>query len=182
MSPRLSRRLRIVAIGFVAMLATLLGAGTASAHSAVIGSTPANGAEIATAPDQVSLRFNEALQAKFATLTVVGPGEDRALWSKGDPTVVGDTVSVPLEGLGPAGVYTIAFRVTSADGHPVSGTQTFTLTQDGTGTPGPQVGGQTEGSSDDSGSNLMIWVIVAAAVLVFGGGLWFTLRKPRGEN
>ncbi|PTR25600.1 hypothetical protein C8K36_10630 [Rhodococcus sp. OK519] len=183
MSPRLIQRLRIVAIGFVAMLATLLGAGTASAHSAVIASTPANGSEIAAAPDRVSLTFNEALQAKFATLTVVGPGEDRALWSKGDPTVQGDTVSVPLEGLGPAGVYTIAYRVTSADGHPVSGTQTFTLTQDGTGTPGPQVGGQTDGSSsDDSGPNLMIWVIVVAAVLVFGGGLWFALRKPRGEN
>lgn len=176
-------RLRVVVVGFVAMLATMLGVGTASAHSAVVGSSPANGAQIATAPDRVSLQFNEALQPKFASLTVVGP--DGNLWSKGDPTVQGDTISVPLEGLGPVGDYTIAFRVTSADGHPVSGTQKFSLTQEGTGTPGPKAGGQSadSGSSDSSSNgNVLIWVIVGVAVVLFGGGLWFALRKPRGQS
>ena len=79
----------------------------------------------------MSVTFNEALQESFASLTVVGP--DGNLWSKGDPAVEGPTVSAELGDLGPAGVYTIAFRVTSADGHPVSGTRTFTLTQDGVG-------------------------------------------------
>ncbi|WP_137722807.1 copper resistance CopC family protein [Prescottella subtropica] len=170
--------LRVVVIGFVAMLATMLGVGTAAAHSAVIGSTPENGAEIASAPDRVSLQFNEALQEKFASLTVVGP--DGNLWAKGEPTVAGDAISVPLEGLGPVGEYTIAFRVTSADGHPVSGTRTFTLTQEGTGTPGPKAGGQSSDSeSGESGSNLLIWVFVGVGVVVFAGGLWFALRKPR---
>ncbi|WP_430335035.1 copper resistance CopC family protein [Rhodococcus sp. ACT016] len=174
--------LRVIAIGFVTMLAAMLGVGTASAHSAVVGSDPANGAQIATAPERVSLKFNEALQAKFASLTVVGP--DGNLWSKGDPTVQGDTVSVPLEGLGPVGDYTIAFRVTSADGHPVSGTQKFTLTQEGTGTPGPKPGGQSSDSSDESsgGGSALIWVFVAVGVVVFGGGLWFALRKPRSQD
>ncbi|MCL2536415.1 MAG: copper resistance protein CopC [Nocardiaceae bacterium] len=183
MTRRKVNSLRIIAIGFAAMLATMLGVGTAAAHSAVIGSDPANGAQIATAPERVSLQFNEALQAKFASLTVVGP--DGNLWSKGDPTVQGDTVSVPLEGLGPVGDYTIAFRVTSADGHPVSGTQKFTLTQEGTGTPGPKPGGQSSDSSSSDGSsdsNVLIWVIVVAAVVLFGGGLWFALRKPRSQD
>lgn len=181
MSPRLTQRFRIIAVGFVAMLATLLGAGTAAAHSAVIASTPDNGAQIATAPERVSLQFNEALQEKFASLTVVGP--DGNLWSKGDPTIQGDTASVPLEGLGPVGEYTIAFRVTSADGHPVSGTRVFTLTQEGTGVPGPKAGGQDSSSSEaESGPNLLIWGIVGVAVIMFAGGLWFALRKPRGEN
>lgn len=183
MTARRSTRLRVVVVGFVTMLATMLGVGTASAHSAVIGSTPENGAQIAAAPEQVSLRFNEALQPKFASLTVVGP--DGNLWAKGDPTVQGDTISVPLDGLGPVGDYTIAFRVTSADGHPVSGTQTFALTQEGTGTPGPKAGGQSSdsGTSDESSDgNVLIWVIVGVAVLLFVGGLWFALRKPRGQN
>ncbi|WP_305093338.1 copper resistance CopC family protein [Prescottella sp. R16] len=171
--------LRVVVIGFVAMLATMLGVGTAAAHSAVIGSSPENGTEIATAPDRVSLQFNETLQDKFASLTVVGP--DGNLWSKGDPTVAGDSISVPLEGLGPVGEYTIAFRVTSADGHPVSGTRTFTLTQEGTGTPGAKAGGQSSDSSsdDESDSSMLIWVFVGVGVVVFAGGLWFALRKPR---
>ncbi|RVW07823.1 copper resistance protein CopC [Prescottella agglutinans] len=184
MTGRRITSLRVIAIGFVAMLATMLGVGTASAHSAVVASDPANGAQIATAPARVSLTFNEALQEKFASLTVVGP--DGNLWSKGNPSVQGDTVSVPLEGLGPVGDYTIAFRVTSADGHPVSGTQVFTLTQEGTGTPGPKAGGggQSSNGSDESsdGGNTLIWVFVGVGVVVVAGGLWFALRKPRGQD
>ena len=181
MSAHRTHRFRIIAVGFVAMLATMLGAGTASAHSAVISSSPENAAQIATAPDRVTVTFNEALQEKFASLTVVGP--DGNLWSKGDPSVQGDSVSVPLDGLGPVGEYTMAFRVTSADGHPVSGTRVFTLTQEGTGTPGPKVNGQkASGGTDDSGSNILVWGLVGVGVVVLGGGLWLALRKPRGEN
>ncbi|RVW02562.1 copper resistance protein CopC [Rhodococcus spongiicola] len=158
----------------------VLGVGAASAHSALIGSSPENGAQITTAPQQVTLQFNEALHQNFASLTVVGP--DGNLWSKGDPTVQGDTVSVPLDGLGPAGEYTIAFRVTSADGHPISGTQVFTLTQEGAGTPGPAAAAPSGSSDDSSGNSGLIWVFVGVGVVVFGGGLWFALRRPRGQG
>ena len=167
---------KVIAVGLLTMLASMLGAGTALAHSVVISSTPENGAEIAAGPERVSVTFNEALQESFASLTVVGP--DGNLWTKGDPAVEGPTVSAELGELGPAGVYTVAFRVTSADGHPVSGTRTFTLTQEGSGTPGAAAD-----SSGESGSGgVPLWPFIVAGVLVFGGGLWFALRKPRGEN
>ncbi|MFE5707502.1 copper resistance protein CopC [Rhodococcus koreensis] len=167
---------KVIAVGLLTMLASMLGAGTALAHSVVISSTPENGAEIASGPERVSVTFNEALQESFASLTVVGP--DGNLWTKGDPVVEGPTVSAELGELGPAGVYTVAFRVTSADGHPVSGTRTFTLTQEGTGTPGAAAD-----SSGESGSGgVPLWPFIVAGVVVFGGGLWFALRKPRGEN
>ncbi|GCE39666.1 Copper resistance protein CopC [Rhodococcus wratislaviensis] len=167
---------KVIAVGLLTMLASMLGAGTALAHSVVIGSTPENGAEIASGPERVSVTFNEALQESFASLTVVGP--DGNLWTKGDPVVEGPTVSAELGELGPAGVYTVAFRVTSADGHPVSGTRTFTLTQEGSGTPGAAAD-----SSGESGSGgVPLWPFIVAGVVVFGGGLWFALRKPRGEN
>ena len=167
---------KVIAVGLLTMLASMLGAGTALAHSVVIGSTPENGAEIASGPERVSVTFNEALQESFASLTVVGP--DGNLWNKGDPVVEGPTVSAELGELGPTGVYTVAFRVTSADGHPVSGTRTFTLTQEGSGTPGAAAD-----SSGESGSGgVPLWPFIVAGVVVFGGGLWFALRKPRGEN
>ncbi|MDF3304901.1 copper resistance CopC family protein [Rhodococcus sp. T2V] len=167
---------KVIAVGLLTMLASMLGAGTALAHSVVISSTPENGAEIASGPERVSVTFNEALQESFASLTVVGP--DGNLWTKGDPVVEGPTVSAELGELGPAGVYTVAFRVTSADGHPVSGTRTFTLTQEGSGTPGAAAD-----SSGESGSGgVPLWPFIVAGVVVFGGGLWFALRKPRGEN
>ena len=62
----MSTRIKVIAVGMLAMLATMLGMGTASAHSAVVGSNPENGASIQVAPDTVSVTFNEALQAQFA--------------------------------------------------------------------------------------------------------------------
>lgn len=168
--------MKVLAVTLLTALAALAGAGVAGAHSAAISTDPESGASVATGPDQVSVTFNEPVQASFATLTVVGP--DGNLWSKGDPTVSGPTVSVPVGELGPVGEYTIAYRVTSADGHPVSGTSTFTLTAEGTGTPGAQVGGDTSESGEDSGG-VPLWPFIVAAVVLFGGGLAFALRKPR---
>lgn len=168
-------RIRVVAVGLFTLLMLALTAGPASAHSVVTGSTPEDGAQIAAGPEQVSVTFNEALQEAFASLTVVGP--DGNLWSKSDPIVSGATVSTEVGELGPTGEYTIAYRVTSADGHPVSGTRTFTLTEEGSGTPGPAAGA---GESDESGSGgVPIWVFVVAGVVVFAGALAFALRKPR---
>jgi len=99
----------------------------------------------------------------------------------GDPAVEGSTVSVAVDGLGPVGEYTVAFRVTSADGHPVSGTRTFTLTQEGTGAPGEPASGTSEtadgNESGDSGP--AVWWFVVAGVVVIAGGLVFALRKPK---
>jgi len=162
---------------FAALIAALsLSAGPAAAHSVVMSSTPENGQEIAEAPERVSVTFNESLQEQFAALTVVGP--DGNLWSKSDPIVEGATVSVELDGLGPVGEYTVAYRVTSADGHPVSGTRTFTLTQEGTGTPGEAVSDSAESGSDDDGGPA-VWWFVAAGVVVVVAGLAFALRKPK---
>lgn len=126
---------RLAALIAGIFVALTLSVGTASAHSVAVSSTPENASSVDTGPAQASVTFNEAIQAQFASLTVVGP--DGNLWSRSDPTVSGATVSVDVGDLGPVGTYTIAYRVTSADGHPVSGTRTFDLTTAGSGTPGP---------------------------------------------
>lgn len=47
MSTRISSTgLKVVTVGLLAMLASMLGVGTAGAHSAVVGSNPENGASI----------------------------------------------------------------------------------------------------------------------------------------
>lgn len=167
--------------GLIALVgALMLAAGPAAAHSVVLSSTPEQGEQIAEAPEQVGVTFNEALQEQFAALTVVGP--DGNLWSKGDPIVDGSTISVDIDGLGPVGEYTIAYRVTSADGHPVSGTRTFTLTQEGAGTPGEAAAGDAAPASEsatDEGGGPAIWWFVVAGVIVVVAALWFVLRKPK---
>lgn len=151
-------------------------AGFASAHSGAVSSVPENGSTVEAGPARASITFNEELQQSFPSLTVVGP--DGRLWSKGKASVEGNTVSVELGELGPVGEYTLAFRVTSADGHPVSGTRTFTLSKAGTGTPGPRPGeDQAEGGGDSGG--IPVWVFIAGGVVLFGAGLAVALLGGR---
>ena len=161
---------------FAALLAGLVAAAIAlapgaSAHSVLIATDPAKGARLAVGPAQVSATFNEPLQPSFAAMTVVGP--DANLWSTGDPRVTGAVISVGLRPLGPAGSYTVNYRVTSADGHVVSGSWSFRLTAAGTGTPGPSA--QPAG---DSHHDAPAWPFALGAVVLVGGAaLWATRNR-----
>jgi copper resistance protein C len=159
-----------VVAGLLGLLA-LMGAGPASAHAVRVATDPAADTALATGPPRVSATFNEQLQTTFAAMTVVGP--DGNLWSTGTaPQVQGAVVSIDLRPLGPAGTYTVNYRVTSADGHVVSGSWSFRLTQRGSGTPGPPV---AAGNAADGG--VPIWPFVAAAVVIVGAGGWWAVRR-----
>lgn len=157
----------------LAMLAGVALAPTASAHSAVVSSDPAAGAQVDKGPAQVSITFNEALQQSYPVMTVVGP--DGNFWHDGDPTVQGPTIMVKLRELGPAGTYSINYRVTSADGHPVGGKRTFTLTTAGNGTPGASA----ESSETTSDDGPPLWPFIVVAVVVLAGGLAAVLWRTR---
>jgi methionine-rich copper-binding protein CopC len=154
--------LLLVAITFAATFT----AGAARAHAARVSADPAENSTLSTGPARVSAIFNEPLQTTFAAMTVVGP--DGNLWSSGQPQVQGAVVSVAVRPLGPAGPYTVNYRVTSADGHVVSGSWSFSLTVPGSGTPGPAAG-----TADNATSGIPVWPFFAGAiVLVAGAALW----------
>ena len=162
---------------FAALLAGLVAfaialAPVASAHAVLVATDPAKGAKLATGPAQVSATFNEPLQTAFAAMTVVGP--DTNLWSTGEPRVDGAVISVALRPLGPAGSYTVNYRVTSADGHVVTGSWAFELTTPGSGTPGPPA------ASTAATGGIPVWPFVAggAAVIVIAAG-WALRRAKR---
>jgi copper resistance protein C len=147
------------------------GAGAASAHATRIATDPVENTELSQAPQKVSATFNETLQPQFAAMTVVGP--DGNLWSAGDPQVTGAVVSVGVRPLGPSGTYTVNYRVTSADGHVVSGSWSFRLTVASTGTPGPSAS-----ATDHSGDGIPVWpFFVAAGVIVAAGAFWAVRRQ-----
>ena len=68
------------------------------------------------------LTFNEPAIATGTKVLVTGPDGSA---TSGDPALVDNTVRQPLRPQLPAGEYTVEWRVTSADGHPVNGTFTF---------------------------------------------------------
>jgi copper resistance protein C len=171
----MSRRACLAAVSLllaaIALAATLT-AGAASAHAARVSTDPADKAVVSAGPSHVSAVFNEQLQTTFAAMTVVGPDDN--LWSSGQPQVQGAVVSVGVRPLGPTGNYTVNYRVTSADGHVVTGSWSFQLTTPGTGTPGP-----TAEPSDNSGDDLPVWPFaVGALVLVGGAVLWQARNRP----
>lgn len=160
-----------IAFLIAALLIATMTAQVASAHAARVSTDPADNAALAAGPERASATFNERLQTTFAAMTVVGP--DGNVWSTGEPTVQGAVVSIALRPLGPAGSYAVNYRVTSADGHVVSGSWSFRLTMPGTGTPGPPATGA------DTGGGVPVWPFVVVAVaLVASGAVWAVRRKP----
>ncbi|WP_085914773.1 MULTISPECIES: copper resistance CopC family protein [Pseudonocardia] len=181
---------RVTLVLPVVLVALLLGAAPAWAHTELESSTPAENAEVAQAPSEISLTFSEDVSAGTAEITVRGPdGADRV---GGPATEDAGTLTVPLEPLGVAGTYTIEYRVVSDDGHPVAGTVPFTLTRPGPAgaaansapapsavppaTPAPAA---AEGADDGAGG-APVWPWVLLAVVVLGGGVALALRRRPG--
>jgi methionine-rich copper-binding protein CopC len=170
---------RAVAVLLAAGLALLLGAAPAFAHAQLEGSDPADGASLSAGPSRVSIHFSDSMQAGFNTLTVIGP--DGLAYQDGDVTVADDAVSIAVKPLGPAGRYEIGFRVVSDDGHPVSGSVSFTLTTPGTGTGVPVAAGATTAAAPGEGSGgTPLWPWIVGGVVVVAAGVVVALRLGRG--
>lgn len=172
------RRLAVAAL--LAGLAVVGLAPPAFAHDVLVGSDPAAGAQVATGPAQVRLDFNAPVQTGPDTITVIGPGGGHYERSEA-ATVAGNSVSTAVAPLGPAGAYTIGYRVISADGHPVQGEVTFTLTKAGAGAPVTPAGLATAGAPA-GGGGVPIWVWFLAGAVLVGAGLFVALRGGRGAD
>ncbi|MEU1556594.1 copper resistance protein CopC [Streptomyces scabiei] len=119
---------RLVLLGTALILFLLAGAGNASAHAALKGSDPADGSVLDAAPKDITLRFTESVSLLQDSIRVVDP-ENRAV-DTGKPGRAGgrsDTASVTLPTGLDDGTYTIAWRVVSADSHPISGALLFSV-------------------------------------------------------
>jgi hypothetical protein len=100
----------------------------------------------------------------------------------GKPSLVDNTVTQDLQPGSPAGAYTVDWRVTSADGHPISGSFTFTAEAAAASVPStapslaPQPSPAPAAPTARGSSGL--W-LVAAAILVVASGLIAIGRRRR---
>ncbi len=85
---------------------------------------------------------------KYAKVAITGPDGESA--GTGDPQVQGKSVSLPVDVRAPAGRYTVGYRVVSADGHPVSGSYTFTARDVGEPSPSPRAAESTDEPSSSA--------------------------------
>lgn len=170
---------RLLAVLMLAGLGLFALAAPASAHNSLVSSNPSNQASLDAGPQTVVLTFDQPVQEGEGLNSVAVTGPDGTQWQGGPARVDSNVVSAPLRTLGPAGTYTVGYRIVSADGHPVSGKVMFTLTKPGTGTPAkvtadsPSVPGTTSG---DSSGGVPIWVWLAGAAVLLGAGLFIAMR------
>ena len=192
----------------IALAATLLAAFlvflsplSASAHDALVSSSPAADESVETVPDALTLTFNAKLiGGEGATEVVVTDPAGNSI-TDGAATVDGAIVTQPLQGAGPAGAYHVIWKVVSSDGHPTSGEYSFTVTVGDEGaateepsaaptttaptaqqTAGPEVTSTPSANADDQGDgSAAIWIVSILAVLVVAGVVvWIVMSRRRG--
>jgi methionine-rich copper-binding protein CopC len=120
---------RGIAVLVGACLATLVllvtGTSAAQAHDDLVASSPEAGARLDAPPAEVELQFSGTIQELGTEVVVTAP--DGTAVADGPLLIDGTTVVQALTADLPPGGYTVAWRATSADGHPLSGDVTFTV-------------------------------------------------------
>ncbi|WP_155057271.1 copper resistance CopC/CopD family protein [Streptomyces blattellae] len=173
MTQTIAPRIRTLVLLLLAATGLLLaGAGQASAHAALSGSDPQQGAVVDKAPAQVSLTFTEQVSTSDDSLRVLDPKGQRV--DSGAPSnVSGTTYSVKLHSGLPDGTYTVSYQVVSADSHPVAGAYTFSI-----GAPSPTTVSVTD---ETVGGGVVGWLygfgryMSYAGFIVLVGGAAFVL-------
>jgi methionine-rich copper-binding protein CopC len=105
------------------MFAVWASASPASAHNTLTSTSPAHQETVQVAPQAVVLTFDQPAILMGTEVVVTGPSGQV---QQGQPQLADNTITEDLQPGAPAGAYTVAWRVTSADGHPVSGAFSFT--------------------------------------------------------
>ena len=163
---------RLVAVALLVLL-PLLAAAPATAHSALVGSTPEPGSTITALPDAVELRFNETLSDISPAVIVRRDGETVApLAPRVDGTLLAADAPTDL----PDGDYTLVWRVVSGDGHPIDGVVPFTISGAGV---EAAASAPTERTAPEAqrGSAAIVLAVAAPAALLLAGLVWLLRRR-----
>ena len=180
-------------VGSAVLVVLALGVVSASpafAHSALLSSTPGDGAALRTAPSSITLVFNENLQPAFTRVAVTRAGGSV---TAGPARVAGARVEQPVA-VTDAGDYTIAYRVVSADGHTVQGQLRFryaapvVATKSAPAAPVATVAPSTSvpaspsatasAAGDEGGGTWVYWGVLGPAVLALVSIAVILARNP----
>ncbi|MEV8340476.1 copper resistance CopC/CopD family protein [Streptomyces niveus] len=179
--PQLIRLLLVTAVLTVGLLGAL--AGTASAHAALTGSDPKDGAVVDVAPREVTLTFSEQIAMGDDSIRVLDPSSKRVDVAKMQDLSQGGTVryAVGLKPGLPDGTYTVAWQAVSADSHPVSGAFTFSVGAPSATTatvPDQEAGGGLVGTLYDAAR----YISYAGFILLVGGAAFVLACWQRGAS
>lgn len=178
--PRVSRVPRLLVVLGALLGWSLAFAPAAYAHAALESTTPGNGQHLAVAPAQVTMTFSERVSLIDNGIQVLDRTGQRR--NKVKPKVDGDTVRIPLDKGIADGVYTVNWRVVSADSHPVNGAFVFSV--------GSATAAALTGPAEKSGAATVVtdafwlfrWSAYAGLALLVGGAFFRVVCWPAGRR
>jgi len=176
-------------------LLVLVPAAPAAAHTTLRSAEPADGSTVES-PRQLTLTFSDPVLDLGTEFVVTGPAGPVATDT---PVVDGAVVTAALPTDLPAGGYQVSWRVTTQDGHPITGTFAFTATAPAAAPePAPTTGATTAAATtapsqqptatpttapvaaeDTAGGSAAPWwwLLGAAALAVAATVVWLNRRR-----
>jgi len=154
----------------------------ASAHAALLATSPNSGARLARAPERVSLRFSEPLEPSLCSIALVSlDGTTRKLAVRVDAHDV-RTLVAALPPLADGG-YRVQWSIVSADGHPVSGSFAFFVGAEALQAPPPPEQ-RTLAQPLPGPATVLLRALALGSLMAFAGLLFVRLilhsRNPSG--
>jgi len=183
---------RTVAITAIALGAVLGGAQAASAHDSLESTSPSSGASVSSL-SEVSLDFSANLLGYDGGNIVIVLGPDGRHYETDCVDLSGPTLTAPVA-LGAPGEYQVEWRAVSSDGHPISGSFSFTSTATGSSAGADQSpcaaavsAGQEPSASPDTApsggpSGLTLGLLVGGGVVVLVGVLVVIILRTRSRE
>ncbi|TML06768.1 MAG: hypothetical protein E6G38_09760, partial [Actinobacteria bacterium] len=138
------------------------------AHARMVSTRPGDGAVVASAPSQVTIRFDDTVRVLGRT-TVVANSDKRPV-TAGKPRASGRIVTIPLHKLRD-GDYTVRWSVLSDDGHTVDGVFAFAV---GAGRAPPTAALKAGGTNLTRGV-ISRWFFFAGLLVAVGVALFLPL-------
>ena len=168
----------LVLLGAVLVLLVLGGAGPASAHAALKSTDPEDGTVLRSAPRSITLTFTESVGLLDDSFRVLDPDNRRVdIGEAQHAEGRSDTASVTLPAKLAKGTYVVAWRVVSADSHPVGGAFTFSVGK-ASATVATVDTGPVENPATASLYNIARYLAYLAVALLIGTAAFVALCRP----
>jgi methionine-rich copper-binding protein CopC len=194
----MTTRLTSLAAALLLGAGTIIGASPAFGHASQVDSSPTADEVLSPAPSEVTITFDSALLDMGAALVVRDKGGSSIV--TGDAVIDDRVLSVAVDPSAPAGVYEVAYRVVSVDGHTVEGAFTYSVEgaagaaepSPGTGPSAPPTPAAPEDTEvttteaatpittsveEESGGSPVIWIVGVGLVVIVGVAGALLLRR-----
>ncbi|WP_032391696.1 copper resistance CopC/CopD family protein [Rhodococcoides fascians] len=178
-------RLTVRAVVFV-MISLVLALGApalASAHASLLEVTPGEGTVAAESPDEVTLRYDEAVGISSGAVKVLAPDGSRVELGEIATRDEGRVVAAPLPSQLGSGTYTVLWRVLSEDTHSIFGASAFSVGEvSATAASGAASAQESEGRGAERLLDIARGILFLGLILLLGGLMFVTVLWRAGRD